>query len=160
MRMILARQRGPLRTPSFYEGKPRPTSEVQMHHDCRDWMEALGWRLVAHEWPVVRGREEFGRGDLVFQKRAVPWFPTDTIPKGPIYLVIEAKRRRGAKVRTQARFYAGAWALQYAEQAPPKAVVAYGIWTTSSQEILGYVPSHRAAADICWTRFGAHRPSI
>lgn len=128
---------------SFYAGRAHPKHEPQMHEDCIRHLRRRGWKMVAHEWIVVAGHEEYGRGDLVFQRWPLP-----------IYLVIEAKRRHGHKVREQARFYGAAWKVQHA---PPHALVAFGIWTIPCQEVLGWVGCHGSAARICWERFGRER---
>lgn len=141
MSMIVSQRASKLVLPSYYKNTSERLQEGVLHRDCMQFMKRLGWRLAAHEWQVVTGMEHFGRGDMVFEK-------------GPFYLVMEAKRKRNRKVFDQARFYGAAWKLQRARAG---CAVAYGIWTVSSQELLGVVPNKRVAADICWERFSASR---
>lgn len=136
MRMLVTRKWGNFVVPNPYT-KKTVANEQQLHCDCTQFMEALGWKRVAHEWDVVHGFTQYGRGDMVFAK-------------GPWALVVEAKRRRSPKVYEQARFYAAAWKLQ---RATDWTSVAYGVWTPQSQELLGIVKDKRTAADICWARF-------
>jgi hypothetical protein len=96
-------------------------------------MRTRGWRKVAHEWNVIPRDDAQGRGDLVFQKN-------DT------YCVIECKRRMGAKVEEQARFYAAAWKLKYAEEGFH---VLYGIWTCKRKRILGVISNRGEAYELC-----------
>jgi hypothetical protein len=135
MSQLLLRQNGKFIVPSFY-AKRVPQSETVMHMDCSEFMRSLGWKRVAHEWEVVKGRPQYGCGDMVFEK-------------GPFVMIVEAKRRNSSKVYEQAQFYAAAWKLQYAQNAQ---VINYAIWTPATQAILGQIVSNRHAADIFWKR--------
>lgn len=140
MRAIMRSKHTSILPRSYYSSSRMPATEREMHLDCIDFMKRLGWELIDYEWQAVRMMERCGRGDMVFQR-------------GCIYLVMEAKRRRNKKVKDQAQYYGSVWKLQRAQD---RTVVAYGIWTTSSQEIMGVVATKRAAADICWPRFLYH----
>jgi hypothetical protein len=121
---------------SFYD-RNIDKCEPDLHDDCTDFMHTLGWKRVAHEWPVVPHMERCGRGDMVFHK-------------GNVYFVMEAKRRNNKKVQDQALYYAASWKLQNTKK---NEHVIYGIWTIRAQDILGVIRCKRVAADICWPRF-------
>lgn len=130
-------KRIPILPSSYYERDRQPITESDMHTDCINFFAKLGWKLIAHEWPAVSSWERCGRGDMVFQR-------------GPVYLVMEAKRKKNKKVQDQALYYGAVWKLQHAHA---DSIVAYGIWTGKTQDILGIVPCKRSAANICWPRF-------
>jgi len=90
---------------------------------CAEHYIALGWKVKAHEWIVIPGKEKWGRGDLVFQK-------------GREYLVIEVKRKPHPNVFEQAKFYGAAWKMLYAR---PGYRVRYGVWTCTLKRIMGTV---------------------
>ena len=98
-------------------------TEETVHMVCAEHYIALGWKVKAHEWIVIPGKEKWGRGDLVFQK-------------GREYLVIEVKRKPHPNVFEQAKFYGAAWKMLYAR---PGYRVRYGVWTCTLKRIMGTV---------------------
>ena len=98
-------------------------TEESVHMDCAAHYIARGWKVKAHEWIVIPGKEKWGRGDLVFQK-------------GREYIVIEAKRKPHPNVFEQAKFYGAAWKMLYAR---PGYRVRYGVWTCTLKRIMGTV---------------------
>ena len=90
---------------------------------CAEHYIARGWKVKAHEWIVIPGKEQWGRGDLVFQK-------------GREYMVIEVKRKPHPNVFEQAKFYGAAWKMLYAR---PGYRVRYGVWTCTLKRIMGTV---------------------
>jgi hypothetical protein len=107
--------------------------EQDLHKKCIHSYLEQHWSMVAHEWEVIPGKPEDGKGDLVFEKEGA-------------YMVMECKRRNNAKVREQAQFYAAAWKLRYAK---PRSTVFYGIWTCSTHRVLGSIRSKKDAVHIC-----------
>lgn len=104
---------------SFYRPNSCPATEIHLHRDCIYTFRNEGWQLVAHEWKAKTWDGKEGVGDLVFKK-------------GNIYLVIECKRKAKPKVYDQAVFYSKAWAQKHIGK-----IVLYGVWTCSTQELLG-----------------------
>ena len=90
---------------------------------CAEHYIAQGWKVKAHEWIVIPGKEKWGRGDLVFQK-------------GREYMVIEVKRKPHPNVFEQAKFYGAAWKMLYAR---PGYRVRYGVWTCTLKRVMGTV---------------------
>lgn len=113
-----------------------PRTEPELHSVCIDTMTRMGWKHVAHEWLVLPGKEDYGRGDLVFRRNRTDF-------------VVEVKRRECKKVHEQARYYGSAWMLRHA---PRNAVVLYGIWTCDSQEVLGVIRCKEEAKRLCKRR--------
>ena len=102
-------------------------TEQDVHNHCIASYVHRGWKLVAHEWLVIPGKEEHGRGDLVFAKNKE-------------YRVIECKRVPHPNVFEQAKFYGAAWKMRYAR---PGYKVRYGVWTCSTKRMLGTVTNPR-----------------
>jgi hypothetical protein len=96
-------------------------------------MNEIGWQLVAHEWDVYPGRNDHGKGDLVFKKHNQ-------------YLVLECKRKNGPKVYEQAQFYASAWSINHVHEPH---IVIYGVWTYHHQEIIGTIRTFHEAHSSC-----------
>ena len=109
-----------------------PSQEIQLHKDCVKAMQSVGWHLEGHEWNVIPGKDDFGKGDLVFRN-------------GNVFLVIECKRKQGTKVYEQAEYYAAAWKLRYAKRSP----VIYGVWTCHEQTIIGVIRTKEEARAKC-----------
>lgn len=110
-----------------------PRQELTLHNECIRFMTAAGWKLVRHEWQVVKGANEHGVGDLVFSKKNVD-------------CVIECKRSTVPKVFEQARYYGAAWKLLYATK---QKNVMYGVWTCNTKSITGILQSNKDAREIC-----------
>lgn len=108
-------------------------NEEHLHQECINYYTNLNWKVVAHEWEVIKGKPEDGKGDLVFQKDNT-------------YMVIECKRRTIEKVYEQAEFYAAAWKLKYAR---PRTKIYYGIWTCKTKLIIGKITNKKHAYNIC-----------
>ena len=116
-------KKGALLPHSFYKyAQTTPRNELEMHEDCIRCFRRLGWKLVAHEWKAKHQNGKHGVGDLVFQR-------------GKVFVVMECKRRNKQKVYDQAVFYAMAWAHMHRKKCGN--VTLYGVWTLSTQELLG-----------------------
>ena len=127
-------KRIPLYVPSFYSKRTHcPKREIDLHRDCIDVMKDNGWDLVGHEWIVTPGKEDHGRGDLVFHRN-------DT------FLVVECKRRNGKKVVEQAQYYGAAWQLCHTEK---NHRVMFAIWTFDEQHVIGVLNNREDALTAC-----------
>jgi hypothetical protein len=109
-------------------------SEEQVQRECIEFMSKHGWKLIRHEWFVVKDEAKHGVGDLVFIK-------------GKLYAVIECKKHAHENVYEQAEYYGAAWFL--GGGARKDHMVAYGIWTCRVKKIMGLLQTRKDALELC-----------
>lgn len=90
-------------------------------------LEQRGCRVLAREWWIVHGKNQFGRGDLVFQLPSGEHLVVEVkcIPSSPGYVARASRTRKRAHLREQVQRYLAAW-----RQKHPDATVKAAVYTS------------------------------